>query len=48
MTQVETAVKDVLNHIGEQYERTLIEDDLQVSRLSKAIVYVAVGWVARC
>jgi hypothetical protein len=43
--QVETAVKDVLNFIGEQYERRLIEDDLQVSRLSKAIVYVAVGWV---
>jgi len=42
--QVETAVKDVLNYIGEQYERHLIEDDLQVSRLSKAIVYVAVGW----
>jgi hypothetical protein len=42
--QVETAVKDVLNYIGEQYERRLIEDDLQVSRLSKAIVYVAVGW----
>jgi hypothetical protein len=43
--RVETAVKDVLNYLGEQYERRLIEDDLQVSRLSKAIVYVAVGWV---
>ena len=35
--QVETAVKDVLSHIGEMDERQLIADDLQVSRLSKAI-----------
>ena len=42
--QVETAVKDVLSHIGEMDERQLIADDLQVSRLSKAIGYVALGW----
>lgn len=43
--QVETAVKDVLSHIGEMDERQLIADDLQVSRLSKAIGYVALGWL---
>lgn len=43
--QVETAVKDVLSFLGEQDERRWIEDDLQVSRLSKAIGYVAFGWV---
>jgi hypothetical protein len=43
--QVETAVKDVLSFLGELDERRWIEDDLQVSRLSKAIGYVAFGWV---
>ena len=42
----ETAVKEVLSHLGEESERQLIADDLQVSRLSKAIGYVALGWVA--
>ena len=44
--QVETAVKEVLTHVGEVSERQLIADDLQVSRLSRAIGYVALGWVA--
>ena len=35
----------MLSYLGEQDERQLIEDDLQVSRLSKAIGYVAFGWV---
>jgi hypothetical protein len=42
---VEAAAKDALTFIGEQDERYLIEDDLQVSRLNKAIVYVVVGWI---
>jgi hypothetical protein len=43
--EVEAAAKDALTFLGEQDERYLIEDDLQVSRLNKAIAYVAVGWV---
>ncbi len=39
-------MKEVLSHLGEESERQLIADDLQVSRLSKAIGYVALGWVA--
>ena len=35
----------MLSFLGEQDERRWIEDDLQVSRLSKAIGYVAFGWV---
>ena len=43
--QVESAVKDVLSFLGEQDERALIEADLQVSRLNRALVYVSVGWL---
>jgi hypothetical protein len=43
--QVETAVKDALSYLGEQDERALIEADLQVSRLNRALIYVTVGWV---
>jgi hypothetical protein len=43
--QVESAVKDALSYLGEQDERALIEADLQVSRLNRAIIYVTVGWV---
>jgi hypothetical protein len=43
--EVEAAAKDALTFLGEQDERYLIEDDLQVSRLNKAIAYVVVGWV---
>jgi len=43
--QVESAVKDVLSYLGEQDERALIEADLQVSRLNRALIYVTVGWV---
>ena len=43
--QVESAVKDALSYLGEQDERALIEADLQVSRLNRAILYVTVGWI---
>jgi len=43
--QVETAVKDALSYLGEQDERALIEADLQVSRLNRALIYVTVGWI---
>ena len=43
--QVESAVKDALSYLGEQDERALIEADLQVSRLNRALIYVTVGWV---
>ncbi|TIC89178.1 hypothetical protein E8D34_01380 [Nocardioides sp. GY 10113] len=43
--QVETAVKDALTYLSEQDEKRLIEDDLQVSRLTKAVWYVGIGWL---
>jgi hypothetical protein len=43
--EVEAAAKDALTFLGELDERYLIEDDLQVSRLNRAIAYVVVGWM---
>jgi hypothetical protein len=42
---VEIALKDALTYLAKREEKRLIEDDLQVSRLSQAIAYVSFGWI---
>lgn len=42
---VETALKDAITYVNGCAERDLLEDDLQVSRLSRVHRYLCVAWV---
>lgn len=45
LDEARTALKDALSRLDHHHEQLLVEDDLQVSRLSRLIIYVGLGWL---